>query len=64
MVEYLPFVVLALSALIGFMVAGVVGFGGGIIIMPVLVWVIGPREAVPVISVIAFIAGVSRTALN
>ncbi|GIT69737.1 MAG: hypothetical protein Ct9H300mP27_08410 [Chloroflexota bacterium] len=49
MVEYLPFVVLALSALIGFMVAGVVGFGGGIIIMPVLVWVIGPREAVPVI---------------
>ena len=58
MVEYLPFVVLALSALIGFMVAGVVGFGGGIIIMPVLVWVIGPREAVPVISVIAFIAGV------
>ncbi len=64
MFEYLPFLILGLTALIGFMVAGVVGFGGGIIIMPILVWVIGPREAVPVISVVSFIAGLSRTALN
>lgn len=48
------------AALIGFTIAGVAGFGGGPIILPVLVWTLGPRDAIPVLSVAQFVASVVR----
>ncbi|ETX04336.1 MAG: hypothetical protein ETSY2_29355 [Candidatus Entotheonella gemina] len=48
------------AATLGFTIAGVAGFGGGVVILPVLVWVLGPREAIPILSVAQFIASVVR----
>jgi len=56
--------VLALTAMVAFTIAGVAGFGGGVILMPVLVWLIGPKDAVPIVSVVAFLAALSRLGLN
>ena len=64
MPEVWLFVVLGIIALLGFTVAGVAGFGAGVILLPVLVWVFGPKEAVPILSVATFLAAVSRTGLN
>ncbi len=48
------------AATLGFTIAGVAGFGGGVVMMPVLVWVLGPREAIPILSVAQFIASAVR----
>ncbi len=48
------------AATLGFTIAGVAGFGGGVVILPVLVWVLGPHEAIPILSVAQFIASVVR----
>lgn len=56
--------ILFLAALVGFTMAGVAGFGGGVILMPVLIWLIGPKEAVPIVSVAAFLAAISRLGLS
>ena len=48
------------AALVGFTIAGVAGFGGGPIILPVLIWTIGPRDAIPVLSVAQFVASLVR----
>jgi len=39
---------------------GVIGFGSSIMLMPVLVLMFGPREAVPVMAVAALLANASR----
>ncbi|HEX7952091.1 MAG TPA: sulfite exporter TauE/SafE family protein [Burkholderiales bacterium] len=39
---------------------GVIGFGSSIILMPVLVILYGPREAVPIMAVAALLANASR----
>ena len=44
--------------------AGVAGFGAGVILLPALVWVFGPKEAVPILSVATFLAAASRAGLN
>jgi uncharacterized protein len=41
-------------------VGGVIGFGSSIILMPILVWVFGPKEAVPIMAVAALFANGSR----
>lgn len=64
MPEVWLFAVLGIIALLGFTVAGVAGFGAGVILLPVLVWVFGPKEAVPILSVATFLAAVSRTGLS
>lgn len=64
MPEVWLFAVLGIAALFGYTVAGVAGFGGGVILLPVLVWVFGPKEAVPMLSVAGLLAAVSRTGLN
>ncbi len=48
------------AATLGFTIAGVAGFGGGVVILPVLVWVLGPREAIPILSVAQFVASIVR----
>jgi len=40
--------------------SGIVGFGSSIMLMPVLVIVFGPREAVPIMAIASLMANVSR----
>ena len=60
---------LALAALVTvsifvFTVAGVVGFGGGVVFLPILVWLFGPREAVPMIAILQSMSLIARFSLN
>jgi len=41
---------------------GIVGFGSSIMLMPVLVYAFGPREAVPIMAIGAVMANLSRVA--
>ncbi len=52
-------IVLALGLAAG-TIGGVVGFGTSIILLPALVIVFGPREAVPVMAITAILANLSR----
>jgi uncharacterized membrane protein YfcA len=52
-------VVLALGLAAG-TISGVVGFGTSIILLPALVIVFGPREAVPIMAITAILANLSR----
>ena len=56
--------ILAGVTLLAFMIASVAGFGGGLILMPVLVWMLGPREAIPIITLVQVVGAVSRVGLN
>ena len=64
MPDVLSMATLAGVALLAFTIAGVAGFGGGLIVMPVLVWMLGPREAVPIIGLVQLVASASRMTLN
>lgn len=55
---------LVVVALAGSTVAAVVGFGGGVILLPVLVAVRGVREAVPVLAITQVVGNLSRGVLN
>jgi uncharacterized membrane protein YfcA len=44
-------------------VGGVLGFGTSIMLMPALVMVFGPREAVPIMAVASIMANASRVAV-
>ena len=48
------------AALVGFTIAGVAGFGGGPVILPALILVLGPRDAIPILSIAQFVASVVR----
>ncbi len=54
------FFAVAGAGLLGFTIAGVAGFGGGGIMLPVLVWVLGVREAVPALTIAQLIGSVGR----
>ena len=47
-------------AAIGMSLSGVAGFGGGVIILPVLVWLYGPEVAVPVVALFQLIGTAAR----
>ena len=64
MLDPLAMAALAALSLLAFTIAGVAGFGAGLILIPVMVWLLGPREAIPIIGLVQLIAAVSRTALN
>ena len=49
---------------IGLSLSGVAGFGGGVIILPVLIWFYGPAVAVPVVAIFQLLGTSSRTWLN
>jgi uncharacterized membrane protein YfcA len=51
--------VLILGVLAGTL-GGIIGFGSSIVLMPLLVIVYGPREAVPIMAVAALLANASR----
>ncbi len=56
------FLVLALGLAAGTL-SGIVGFGTSIMLMPPLVLAFGPREAVPIMAIVALMANVSRVAV-
>jgi len=53
-----------LAALVGFTIAGVAGFGGGVVTLPVLIWALGIREAVPVMALSQLMGQCARGWLN
>jgi uncharacterized protein len=57
---YLAYGLIALMAVVAGTVGGVIGFGSSIILMPILVWVFGPKQAVPIMAVAALFANGSR----
>jgi uncharacterized protein len=57
---YLAYAFIAFMAVIAGTVGGVIGFGSSIILMPILVWVFGPKQAVPIMAVAALFANGSR----
>jgi uncharacterized protein len=52
--------VLVVGALVGSLVGGVAGFGTGIIMLPLVAWVLGLRSAVPVLTVTMTIGNLAR----
>ena len=58
----MDFVLVLVLGLVAGTIGGVVGFGTSIMLMPALVLVFGPREAVPIMAVAAIMANVSRVA--
>lgn len=64
LVDVIPLVVLALTALAASTVAAVAGFGGAVVLLPVLVWVFGARDAVPILTVAQLVGNLSRVHFN
>jgi uncharacterized membrane protein YfcA len=59
--EPLTLYLLVLSVgMVAGLVSGIVGTGAAIILLPVLVYVFGPREAVPVMAVVALMSNVAK----
>lgn len=59
----MDFALVLLLGLVAGTVGGVVGFGTSIMLMPALVIVFGPREAVPIMAVASIMANASRVAV-
>ncbi len=64
MEEVLKIVAVVVATTVGFTIAGVAGFGGGVVALPVLVWVFGVREAIPILSISQVLSTVSRVWLH
>ncbi|MEK7777352.1 MAG: sulfite exporter TauE/SafE family protein [Chloroflexota bacterium] len=62
--ELLVIVGVSTTALVASTIAAVAGFGGAVIMLPVLVWGFGLREAVPLLTVAQLIGNLSRVLLN
>ena len=58
----MDFALVLLLGLLAGTVGGVLGFGSSIMLMPALVLVFGPREAVPVMAISAIMANAARVA--
>lgn len=56
--------VLFVTAVIGMSLSGVAGFGGGVVVLPVLVWLYGPEVAVPVVAIFQLLGTFARVWLN
>jgi uncharacterized membrane protein YfcA len=54
------FVFVCTVGLLAGTISGIVGTGSSIMLMPVLVWQFGPKEAVPIMAVAAVMANLSR----
>jgi uncharacterized membrane protein YfcA len=64
-IELLPEVALLLAgAFVASIVAAVAGFGGAAILLPILVALFGPRDAIPILAVAGLVSNGSRVALN
>lgn len=52
------------AALLASALAAVAGFGGAAILLPVLVWAFGVRDAVPILTVVQLLGNLSRVVFN
>ncbi|HPD29900.1 MAG TPA: sulfite exporter TauE/SafE family protein [Phycisphaerae bacterium] len=52
------------GALFASAVAAVAGFGGAVLLLPVLTWVFGVRDAVPILTIAQFVGNGSRVWFN
>ena len=64
MEEVFKIIAVVVATTIGFTIAGVAGFGGGIIALPVLVWVFGVKEAIPILCMSQALSTLSRASLH
>jgi hypothetical protein len=60
----MTFAVVIVAALIASMLAAVAGFGGAVIMLPVLVWAVGVEDAVPVLTIAQLFGNLSRVVFN
>ncbi|HEU5317800.1 MAG TPA: sulfite exporter TauE/SafE family protein [Chloroflexota bacterium] len=51
-------------ALLASTLSAVTGFGGAVILLPVLIWAFGPRAAVPILTVVQVVGNASRVLFN
>ncbi|MDP3208943.1 MAG: sulfite exporter TauE/SafE family protein [Rhodoglobus sp.] len=56
--------IVAIVALLASALAAVAGFGGAVVLLPVLVWAFGVRDAVPILTVIQLVGNGSRVGFN
>ena len=56
--------VLIVASLAASVIAAVAGFGGAVIMLPVLVWVVGIQDAIPVLTIAQLIGNLSRVVFN
>ncbi len=64
MEELIKITAVVVATTVGFTIAGVAGFGGGVVALPVLVWVFGVREAIPVMAISQLLSTTSRVWLH
>ena len=56
--------VVILASLAASIIAAVAGFGGAVIMLPVLVWAVGIQDAIPVLTIAQLIGNLSRVVFN
>ena len=64
MIGLWPAVLLAAASFASAVLAAVAGFGGGVLLLPVFVAVLGPRDAVAVLTIAQLASNGSRVVLN
>lgn len=64
MEEFIKIAAVVAATAVGFTIAGVAGFGGGVVALPVLIWVFGVREAIPVLAIAQVLSTPSRVWLH
>lgn len=56
--------IIGVAALAASTLAAVAGFGGAAIMLPVLVWAFGIRDAVPILTIAQLVGNLSRVWFN
>lgn len=62
--DWVVILVVGGAALVASFLAALAGFGGAVVLLPVLVWAFGVREAVPILTVVQLVGNASRVVLN
>ena len=62
--SYFELMLLGVGALVASILAAVAGFGGAAVLLPILVWVFGVRDAIPILTVAQLIGNMSRVWFN
>lgn len=57
-------IVVIITALAASFLAAIAGFGGSVIMLPVLVWTVGVTDAIPVLTIAQLIGNLSRVIFN
>jgi uncharacterized protein len=60
----LEILVVIIASLVASVIAAVAGFGGAVIMLPVLVWAVGIQDAIPVLTIAQLIGNLSRVIFN